>query len=93
MAIALYKKGRTHTAPSESDPENLLDCTVVIVSNNSDRETLIAQGDHFDNVDDLYLPPKAKRGRSKTGEKAAEVVESAESEPAADTDEDENRAD
>lgn len=97
MPIALYKKGRTHTVASESDPDTLLDCTVVLVSHNDDREALIAQGDHFDCVDDLYAPKeeeKPKKGRkTKHVEEVAEVVESAESEPVAGADEDENSAD
>lgn len=93
MPIALYKKGRTHTVASESDPSTLLDCTVVLVSHNDDREALIAQGDHFDCVDDLYAPPKPKKPRGKAGEKASEVVESAESEPVAGADEDQDSTD
>lgn len=97
MPIALYKKGRTHTVASESDPSTFLDCTVVLVAHNDDREILLAQGDHFDRVDDIYAPKdeeKPKRGRKvKAAEDAADVVELAGTEPVASADEDQNSAD
>jgi hypothetical protein len=93
MPIALYTKGRTHTVASESDPTTKLDCTIKLVNHNDDRVLLIAQGDHFDSVDDLYAPPKAKKPRTNKGEKSAEVVESEdETESGAAENEDENPA-
>ena len=103
MAIHVYKKGRKHIVPSVNDPELELDCTIVSVESNEERLALLAQGDHFDTVDELHAPPKPKKPRAKAGEKAsaesegekaAEVVESEdETEAGAPEDEDENTAD
>ena len=94
MAIHLYKKGRKHIVPSVNDPELELDCTIVSVESNEERMALLAQGDHFDTVDELHAPPKPKKPRAKAGENAAEVVESEdETESGAPEDEDENTAD
>jgi hypothetical protein len=84
MPIALYTKGRTHTVASESDPDTKLDCTIKLVNHNDDRILLLAQGDHFDSVDDLYAPAveeKPKKGRkSNPVVGAEEVVKSDETE-------------
>lgn len=83
--IALYKKGRTHIVKD-------LDCTIVRVENVEQMNALLADGEHFHTVEELYEQPKPKKPRGKAGEKAADVVESAESEPVAGADEDENPA-
>lgn len=85
--IALYKKGRTHIV-------NDLDCTIVRVETIEQMNALLAEGGHFHTVEELYGAgeEKPRKRRSKSVEDTAEVVESAESEPVASADEDENTA-
>jgi len=86
MAISLYKKGVSHVVDG-------VHCAVVTVQTVDDMNALLADGEHFHTVEELYAPPKLKKPRGKAGEKAAEVVESAESDEVAGADEDENTAD
>ncbi len=89
MAISLYKKGVSHVVDG-------VHCTVVTVQTVDDMNALLADGEHFHTVAEVYAPAdeKPKKGRkTKPVEGASEVVESAESEPVAGADEDENSAD
>jgi len=86
MAISLYKKGVSHVVDG-------VHCTVVTVQTVDDMNALLAGGEHFHTVEEVYAVAAKKGRKTKPIEEVAEVVESAESEPAADTDEDENRAD
>ena len=84
MSIHVYKKGRTHIVDD-------LDCAIVTVESNEERESLLARGDHFDTVQEIDAP-KEKPKRAKRGEKElVEAEETNESQDAAN--EDENSAD
>lgn len=89
MAISLYKKGVSHVVDG-------VHCTVVTVQTVDDMNALLADGEHFHTVEEVYAPveEKPKKGRkTKPVEEVAEVVESAESDEVAGADEDENTAD
>ena len=84
MAISLYKKGVSHVVDG-------VHCTVVTVQTVDDMNALLAGGEHFHTVEELCH--QSQNHAARRAKKAAEVVESAESEPVAGADEDENSAD
>lgn len=83
MAISVYTKGVSHIVDD-------MHCKVVTVATVDEMNDLIAGGEHFHTVEEVYAGKTKKTRKPKTIGDSSEIVELGKTELMAGTDEDEN---